>query len=208
MPLYTPLREGSARLFRLLPHPDEHSTIECQLFTCSLLDSESIHPYEALSYVWGPENNLKSIDIDSSGHKNKLRVRANLHAALSHLRDRCVERIIWTDAICINQEDNDEKGQQVQSMAKIYAKASRVIVWLGEAADNSDEALEAIRRVAEEQHTNSAMYKTNQEAVLALPDQQPKTDQQAILKLLEREWFQRIWVSGRNHRYGQNLFTW
>jgi hypothetical protein len=208
MPLYTRLREGSVRLLRLLPHPDEHSTIECQLFTCNLLDSESIHPYEALSYVWGPENNLKSIDLDSPGLKDKLPVRENLHAALSHLRDRFVERIIWTDAICINQEDNEEKGQQVQSMAKIYAKASRVIVWLGEAADNSDEALKAIRRIAEEQHTNSAIYKTNQEAVLAPPDQQPKTDQQAILKLLEREWFQRIWVSGRNQIYGQSLFTW
>jgi thiamine pyrophosphate-dependent acetolactate synthase large subunit-like protein len=114
-----------------------------------------------------------------------------------------VERILWVDAICINQHDNDEKGQQVQSMAKIYAKASRVIVWLGEAADNSDQALEAIRMAAEEQHTSSVIYKPNQEAILALSDQHPTnfpsngTNQQAILGLLERPWFQRIWVSNR-----------
>jgi hypothetical protein len=102
-----------------------------------------------------------------------------------------MERIIWIDAICINQEDNDEKGQQVQSMAKIYAKASRVIVWLGEAAGDSDHALEVIRKAAEEQYTNSAIDKPNQ---------------QSIFTLLERPWFQRIWVSvqtlsnvGRNY---------
>lgn len=164
------------RLLRLLPHLDEHSGIKCHLFTCTLLDSGSTHPYEALSYVWGPENNQQSISIDNC----ELPVRANLHAALSHLRDRFMERIIWIDAMCINQEDNDEKGQQVQSMAKIYAKASRVIVWLGEAAGDSDQVLEAIRKAAEEQNTNSAIDKTNQ---------------QSILTLLERPWFQRIWVS-------------
>ncbi|CAH0055779.1 unnamed protein product [Clonostachys solani] len=57
--------------------------------------------------------------------RNNLRllITANLHLALSHLRDSLIDH-----AICINQEDNGEKGQQVRSMAKIYAKASRVIV--------------------------------------------------------------------------------
>ncbi|KAK0709563.1 heterokaryon incompatibility [Lasiosphaeria miniovina] len=76
---------------------------------------------------------------------------ANLHAALSQLRDRLLERIIWIDAICINQHDNNEKGQQVQSTTKIYANANRVIVWLGEAAEDSDQALGALRTAAEEQ---------------------------------------------------------
>jgi hypothetical protein len=67
-------------------------------------------------------------------------------------------------------------------MANIYAKASRVIVWLGEAADNSDNALEAIRRAAEELRANPSTH---------------QTDQQDILTLLGREWFQRIWVSDR-----------
>jgi hypothetical protein len=72
-------------------------------------------------------------------------VTVNLHEALSHLRDRSIERIIWVDAVCINQNDGEEKGQQIQLMAKIYGQASRVLVWLGEAADNSDQALEEIR---------------------------------------------------------------
>jgi hypothetical protein len=109
MPIYEPLLEGTVRLLWLLPHPDEHAQIRCEVFICIVLSSESTHPYDALLYVWGPENNQRSIFIDNC----ELRVRANLHAALSCLRDRFIECIVWIDAICINQEDNDEKGRQV-----------------------------------------------------------------------------------------------
>jgi hypothetical protein len=65
-------------------------------------------------------------------------------------------------------------------MAKIYSKASHVIVWLGDMADNSDQALEEIRVAAQKESPNS------------LND---KTLKQAILALLQRPWFRRIWVS-------------
>jgi len=146
-----------------------------------MLDSGSTHPYESLSYVWGSENNKQLIYVDG----DEMYVTANLHMALSHLRHCLLERILWVDAICINQADNDEKGRQVQLMAKIYSKASRVIVWLGESADNSDEALEVIRVAAYKQPANSPVVKTNWEA---------------IFTLLERGWFERIWVCGRRLR--------
>ncbi|KAK3363991.1 heterokaryon incompatibility protein-domain-containing protein, partial [Lasiosphaeria hispida] len=190
---YTSLQTGSVRLLRLLPNSDRNSRIECQLITFSMLDSGSTHPYEALSYVWGSEDNKKPVYMDGG----ELYVTANLHAALSRLRHCFVERVLWVDAICINQHVKDEKGRQVQSMAKIYAKASRVIVWLvdppekaapkrvapdkgdpavdGDQADNGDQALEAVRAAAEEQRVDSKM-------------------DQMILTLLRREWFQRIWV--------------
>ena len=62
---------------------------------------------------------------------------------------------------------------------KIYGQANRVIVWLGEEADNSDQALEDIRVAAEGDFMNSSNNKKSQKA---------------ILKLLERPWFRRIWV--------------
>lgn len=171
MPLYEPLPDDSVRLLRLLPPSDSRKGIDCQLFTCPLLQSGSTHNYEALSYVWGPEHNQQSIRINNF----EVSVRTNLYEALLCLQDHFFERIIWIDAICINQEDKDEKGHQVQCMAKIYARASCVIVWLGGVADRSNEALEAIRAAAEGQSVKSA------------------TDQ-AILTLLERPWFKRIWV--------------
>ncbi|KAK3338614.1 heterokaryon incompatibility protein-domain-containing protein [Lasiosphaeria hispida] len=175
MPPYISLPEGSVRLLRLLPNSDQNSPIECRLITFPALDSGSTHPYESLSYVWGSDDSKRPIYVD----RNELYVTANLHVALSHLRHCLLERMLWVDAICINQSDNVEKGQQVQLMAKIYSKASRVIVWLGEAADGSDQALEAIRAAADEQPANFPVDKTNWGA---------------ILTLLDRGWFERIWV--------------
>ena len=56
-----------------------------------------------------------------------------------------MERVIWVDAICINQNDLAERKHQVELMASTYAKARSVILWLGVKADGSDQALEEIR---------------------------------------------------------------
>lgn len=41
----------------------------------------------------------------------------------------------WVDAICINQEDLDEKTKQVALMRRIYECALNVLIWLGPAVD-------------------------------------------------------------------------
>ncbi|KAK3955167.1 ankyrin repeat-containing domain protein [Pseudoneurospora amorphoporcata] len=161
---------GHIRLLQLLPSENEDAAIHCRLFYTTL-DSKGTRLYEALSYVWGSEDKPCSIFIDGYN----LAVGKNLYAALLHLRDNSVQRTIWIDAICINQGDNEEKGHQVQSMAKIYAKASRVIVWLGEEVAGSDQALEEIR-------------------IAAKLSTRRLDDNAGILTLLQRPWFQRIWV--------------
>lgn len=50
-------------------------------------------------------------------------VTVNLHAALTRLRDHYIGRIIWVDAVWIDQTNLEEWKQQVQLMAKIYSKA-------------------------------------------------------------------------------------
>ncbi|KAF2193973.1 hypothetical protein K469DRAFT_651037 [Zopfia rhizophila CBS 207.26] len=64
-------------------------------------------------------------------------------------------------------------------MAKIYSKANRVIVWLGGTADDSDRAVEEIRVAAGKQSTYFSTHETLQKAIVAL---------------LRRPWFRRIWV--------------
>jgi hypothetical protein len=39
-------------------------------------------------------------------------------------------KFLWADAVCINQQDNEERGNQVRRMPLIYANAQRVLVWL------------------------------------------------------------------------------
>ncbi|KAK5637599.1 hypothetical protein RRF57_013314 [Xylaria bambusicola] len=40
-------------------------------------------------------------------------------------------RRIWVDAVCINQGNIEERGQQVAKMGQIYRESSRVVVYLG-----------------------------------------------------------------------------
>lgn len=177
---YSPLPAGWIRLLRLLPHPDEDTIIRCELVHYPLLSSgKGTHLYEALSYVWGSEEKPCRICVDG----DDLYITENLQTVLLRLRDASFERIIWADGICINQDDIEERSLQVQYMMNIYSRASQVIVWLEEtihdsnSADNS-QAIEEIGRAADGQLTESSKG-------------------EAIRAILQRSWFQRIWVSQR-----------
>jgi hypothetical protein len=173
--IYSPLsRPHSIRLLLLLPREEDLNNVRCKLFEYPLRNWDGpSHPYEALSYVWGSEDKPCSILVND----RKLSITQNLYTLLLHLQVHDCLRTIWVDAICINQTDEKEKESQISFMAEIYAKASRVLVWLGEEEDNSDEAIEAIRLAGQK---------------LVLLDD----PEQAILRLLQRQWFQRIWVRG------------
>ncbi|KAJ4291859.1 hypothetical protein N0V90_009755 [Kalmusia sp. IMI 367209] len=90
--------------------------------------------FEALSYAWGDgEANAKLtvISDDSAMGLSALYVRPNLYNALKQLRDSQSERTLWIDALCINQDDLQERNHEVKRMSQIYTLASKVIVWLG-----------------------------------------------------------------------------
>lgn len=114
-------------------HPGKLGTrIECTLRCVSLDDKPA---YDALSYTWGPPS--KEIEIIVNG-THAVAVRENLFLALQALRKRRArwsQTTAWIDAICINQKDVVEKGEQIPLMGKIYARAACVNVWLGEAGD-------------------------------------------------------------------------
>ncbi|PYH35845.1 HET domain-containing protein [Aspergillus neoniger CBS 115656] len=152
---YSKLQLGpnTTRLVRLLPSEKDDTPIRCELITYILPESTGKrHLYEALSYVWGSQT-------------------------LVHLRDNQLERILWFDAICINQEDDDEKGEQIPLMRSIYAQADRVLVWLGEATQDDKNTLKNIHRLA------CGSLCGEDEDLLG-----------ACLRLLRRDWFQRTWV--------------
>ena len=97
--------------------------ISCQLKTVSLQDKPE---YEALSYVWGNPSDPEEIQLSGSMHP----VTQNLYHALTALRHEDKTRILWVDAVCINQVDLDERSAQVAMMDRVYTCASQVVVWL------------------------------------------------------------------------------
>lgn len=75
----------------------------CELSEASLTNNPL---YEALSYFWGDAKDKTRITIDGS---SALEIQRDLYNTLYYLRHRDLSRILWVDAICINQEDKNEK---------------------------------------------------------------------------------------------------
>src|SRR5690242_9217515 len=97
------LEKPAFRLLRLIKGDD--SVIECDIFQASLEERKDAVSYEALSYTWGGDELVESIQINNE----ILRITNNLYWALQYLRLKHQDRILWIDAICINQSDPREK---------------------------------------------------------------------------------------------------
>lgn len=131
--VYRPLAAGEIRLLRLRGGKPT-DPISCTLSHQSL-SAES--KYEALSYVWGDPSRTFDILVDGC----RFTIRQNLLDALKQFRHKLKERVLWADAICINQDDVAEKDVQVPLMREIYSDASSVIIWLGPSNPNIELAI-------------------------------------------------------------------
>ena len=135
--LYHPLHSGETiRILEL--HPGQTN----DPITCDFHYADLQHPhigYEALSYVWGQKSDLTYNEneceetihtIQCNGYQRE--TTANLHQALRYIRKPSEPAFLWVDALCINQDDNLERGHQVALMGSIYKNAGRVLIWIGE----------------------------------------------------------------------------
>ena len=185
----------SVRLLKLKPG-DSDALLEGTLTVVSLSDPGLA--YRALSYTWGnpldedsrffePHNDCKYYLNCGGKH---IEILKNLRDALWQLRQLGEFSYLWIDAICINQNNNSEKSQQIKLMPELYSKASLVNIWLGKSDETSDEAIDLIR-------TNPAanLESLMQPAGQSLSKFEFTTQQwQAIANLLLRKWFTRLWT--------------
>jgi hypothetical protein len=128
------------RIVELLPGLKDQP-IECLLSIASLDDAPM---YNALSYAWGSPIKEKSIQLNQIEFK----ITPNLETALLHLREEEKIQKLWIDAICINQNDLEEKEHQIQLMSKIYPEAQTVLCWLGPEEDDSSLVMQFFQKLA------------------------------------------------------------
>jgi hypothetical protein len=148
------LTDKEIRLLEILS-PDDNATcggdllrlrlIKAPMPTTNAEAAATSFRYLALSYTWGNDEDPKNIIINDA----PLTVTINLFQALMHLKSK-VTLPVWVDAICINQKDDEEKGNQVRQMNKIYSNAEHTVIWLGEGDSSTGLVLGSLDRVGKE----------------------------------------------------------
>ncbi|KAN0105882.1 HET domain containing protein [Hyaloscypha variabilis] len=196
--------KGEIRILILQPpsSPDE-AELHCEITTAKFSDNPS---YEAISYCWGSDVFPETLYLPSG----TLAITENLASGLRRFRLHDQPRRLWADAVCINQQDDEEKGYQVALMATIFRNAECVLVWLGESNEAIDAGIGLIRELAHSAWKYGLQYDDN--VVQRVRNLQPKMkhlkngitaaliqlsvdlDFQSINAFVDQQWFKRLWV--------------
>jgi hypothetical protein len=214
---YTPLNNPEFDLRFINISPGEFDErLSCSLYTPY---TKFVPPggYRALSYTWGDA--ARKVPIFLNGRT--FLVTPNLEDALRNLRTTTTQEWqnqlpLWIDAICINQEDSDERDGQVRRMKWIYQQADHVIIWLGNYNEPSDVTLRIdpskwrFNRIEENSEDTArsalvlALFMKDEasrhqesEVLVGLEDCQHLRNLQVwaqLLRLFHRPWFERLWI--------------
>lgn len=200
---YSRLDKDSHQIRLLTLLPAALSTPIFLTINTTPLAKDNIPNFEALSYAWGSQLDRAEVAITSVTEQQTLPVARNLEQALRHLRLEDQPRVLWIDAICINQQDLPERSSQVKRMADIYSLARRVIVWLGPESDDSELAMSLMGSIGVKIAAN--WLTQSMEATSKDPSDFHWADTKialnlsyreglAIMKLFQRSWFERLWI--------------
>ncbi|KAH7070389.1 ankyrin repeat-containing domain protein, partial [Paraphoma chrysanthemicola] len=187
--------EGHAiRLLRLVRGT---GPIQAYLFKAFIHKTGNGMPFEALSYTWGTNERTKQIILNGE----RFMLTENLYSALQSLRFEDKDRILWIDAICIDQSHIAERNHQVSHMASIYRDADRVLFWLGNPTYETKRLISSLRQLQARasdtptitpENAHDSRWKT-------LWDDEGCNDDFELLRsglvlLLNQPWFQRSWI--------------
>jgi Heterokaryon incompatibility protein (HET) len=187
----------SLRLLDIVPGQTADA-VEVNLLVVNDLDTAP--DFEALSYVWGTPDD----PVDILCNNEVVSVTQNLSGALRRLRHTDKSRRVWIDALCINQNDLDERAQQVSFMRKIYSRAKRVVIWLGPDNGSAAKAISIITYASN--YTRERSRKVPTDEVLFEREDDPNfnthgeipppghVDWDAVWWFYRMEWFSRVWI--------------
>ncbi|KAH9807357.1 Heterokaryon incompatibility protein 6, OR allele [Teratosphaeria destructans] len=146
--------------------------------------------YLALSYAWGEPRSRPKALVNGQ----HVEIPENLSRALETLEtsDFAEKGLkFWTDAICIDQANLEERNRMVARMQDIYKHSQDVVVWLGAAANDSDMAMDFINDLA------AAWRSDVTSAMQHLRNSLERVGDRlfpALASLIERPYWSRVWI--------------
>ena len=191
MALYTAL--GSTKAFRLLlvEAGKGEEPVRAELQPAEL-DVDDPPQYETISYCWGDRTITGTIYLN----EKRVAVPASSVAALRCVRLPDRARVVWIDAICINQADLDERAQQVAMMSDVYASSNGNLVYLGEEDEYTEKAVESIGRIITDIKERTNDYQTTKDTPFEstehrffYQDVSCGADERALVSFFSTDWF-------------------
>lgn len=178
------------RLLRLNPGAHDHQL----RFDLEVVKIGNLPHFTALSYTWNPNFPKHLVSCGEA----EIAIGHNLWLCLLQLRQTDDHQCFWIDAICINQEDKDERTQQVQLMRLIYQSAEDAIVWLGDHFDNVREGVELAQQLSRIHYRlygpeGHRSFSTLTFRELGLPEAD-HVSWKALDAILWAPWFTRAWI--------------
>jgi hypothetical protein len=201
--IYHPLSSlaGEIRVIVLLHAAEREAPLRCFLKTISIHEGKSTEPYHAISYYWGSTENPETVEVygGSWGHHQfggsfKIPITSNLALALRQFRAHATaERqrlVIWTDALCINQTDTEERSAQVGIMRDIYKAAYSVLMWIGGTSFAAEAGLHNLYFHADHDRRSEAFTEvcpnTRLDEMMSLQDEAAKRMEDNLRNVWER----------------------
>lgn len=179
------------RFVQINPVKDQNEPLTATIVTKPLEGTD----FEALSYTWGSKKLTKYLHTSSGD----VAITENLESALKQLRHSESTRLLWVDAICIDQQNDLEKSTQVALMGDIYKSATRVLVWLGSLSLHTLWSLEYLEVLAQERDHFRNPNSTDwiQDPTLEKEEDGLNILESAVIvkveALYDRPWFTRLW---------------
>lgn len=185
-PSYRPL-DPAIQEIRVLDVAPGH---EADPVRCSIrhvvLTSDPKPIYETISYVWGDPTHRGRIILDDS----ELDVPASSEVVLRRMRYVDRHRALWIDAVCIDQNDTQEKNQQVTMMGSVYALGQMTLVWLGFFDGVEDLADNVATILSDFRHCTDDFARFHDRASFKVRTQ---VDLSPLRTLITGAWFERLW---------------
>lgn len=163
-----------------------------------LLDKSA--SYETISYAWGDRSFEHSIEVDGQ----KLSITQRASNALRRARDILAPRALWIDAVCIDQTNVLERGQQVARMQDIFAGSKGNIIYLGPHDTTTAAGIGVVAKImtsiSKEMLNRGSARKLfyDNEGRFRGPNRRSPVpsgfDDAALHGLYSRPWFKRLWV--------------